>query len=277
MDSLVSIMVSLHYIIATYAGKVSRLSRANSLAGKELTLQLETLESVLKQKQANHLPCALAQITVVCPPVKSSSQAYPDYYREEYWSRVFPSLGVKITFLPYQGNNAHYSYDQWIQGYLSSPHLDYHLLMEDDYCVSPDALTFDLDLIALYQSRFPSNIGYLCALFSTTSPNDGAHAAISNGLISRSTWLFLHQYLSPDYKQSLLDIFYAMPSRVPHIQPLPQLMFSYMFSLYVPCRDILPEYKSPFWNHQNTIIEYNTTNSNAKYILIPIQMLPNVK
>lgn len=276
-------MSSIHYIIATYSGWLPK--RTSSLAGHELTVQLSVLRSIFTKKKQYGLPCLVTHITVVCPVPSSSSPVYSFYYMERAWEKIFQTdFGIPLCFLPYTGTNQHHSYDQWIQGFLFRPSCDYHLCMEDDYCIHPDILTFDIDLVNLYQKRFSHGIGYLCSLFQTLSehPEYGRHAMVSNGLISRSTFDLLDTIgrkkgivpisVSPYLPVStLLPLYYF--TRVP--DSIPQLMFSNLFSdAGIPCSDFIPEYKVPFWSsHMNHCREYNMKNSSALFLLIPQEFL----
>lgn len=283
--------IQFHYVIASYSGMIET-RKQDLFAGDELNRQLSLLHSILVKKKAQNMETILSRVTVVCPDVPSSKPSYHGYYQRETWTRAFHYIGIPIVFLQYTGQNKHHSYDQWIQAYMSFPEADYHLFMEDDYCISPTCLTFDTDLVSLYKKRFPASpsIGYLPSLFCTLEQQFGDHAAISNGLVSRETFMYLETEASRQgmppvclpttvFPQSsspsrILSLFMSMTTRV-SFNICPQLMFSYMFSFHnVPCSDFRPEYKIPFWiSSERKMKDYNPTSTSNQCIIIPLQLV----
>lgn len=249
-------MNSLHYIIATYSG----IYRENENKEYVLQKQLEFLYDILVSKRKQGLPCLLKRITIVCPRPRHQ-KIYTEYYQKEKWEKIFTLQfpNIQLVFLDYIGDNNDHSYDQWIQGYMSCMNCDYNLFMEDDYCVNPKNVMFDKDLIDLYKSKFPDNIGYLSTLASNNNGHR-LHASISNGLISSDTFKMFDDPLKTYYNMVKTE-------------PYPQLKFSYMFTNNnILLADITDKYQALFWNSV-TLELVNFSPNNEEIILCPVQAL----
>jgi hypothetical protein len=209
-----AVLPKINYIIASYSGRhSSRLE--DPMSGKLLTKQISVLYDIIKNKTIEGIPNLIAGITVVCPECKPAHfPPYENYYEKEMWTEMFSRINVPIDYIDYHGNNTSHSYDQWIQGMLHRPDVDYHLLIEDDYLIDPEELQFDYSLISIYQRKFPNNIGYLATLCGPhNSFPYSTHSMISNGLISTDTVKSIPNILEEFYK---IDIY-------------PQLAFSKLF------------------------------------------------
>ena len=131
--------------------------------------------------------------------------------------------------------------------------------MEDDYCIDPKNITFDIDLIQSYNKKIPDNIGYLgCAewIFQGFST-----MAISNGIISGQTF----KKIGPN----ILEKFYAI-----HAQ-YPQEMFSRLFlNENIALYDLQDEYTFPFWQSwTKSMVSYPFENKPNKFIILPVQLV----
>ena len=212
-------MVSINYIIATYEG---HNPRRDVRENENLQIHMRQLFKQLKITKAQ------VQITVVCPTVRGAK--IPNYYNKEFWLKEAEKDGIKLVYTNYDGANKHYSYDQWIQGYLKFPTYDYHVLIEDDYYI-----TDSLDkLVSLYKTYFPNNIGYLASYYGTTKGHNKTHLAISNGIISKESFEKVPDILSYYYRLSTIKN--------------PQVPFGDIFlNSGVPIKDFRKEYNIYFW------------------------------
>ena len=254
----INIMVSLHYIIATYSGIYRTFETKQYLLQK----QLQQLYKILKSKKNQQLECLLCQVTIVCPKVKSGHTECVKYYQKELWKYVFEKdfPHVKLVYLDYVGANEDHSYDQWIQGYLKYSNYDYHLVMEDDYCFDSNKIMFDKDFINMYIEKFPDNVGYL-STWATAVSGHKFHAAISNGLISRKTFEKL---------ENPLGIYYTMW----RVELFPQLRFSYMFTMHnIPISDITDKYQALFWITETSEKVCFTPPTIRDSLIYPVQMI----
>jgi hypothetical protein len=240
----------LNYIIATYSANKLEFS---------LHTQLLVLHNLLLQKA----PKYLSQITVVCPQPKKMPHRH--YYNKDVWTNLFSSVGVRIVYLDYLGDNINSSYDQWIQGYLTYPDFDYYILMEDDYCFDPTLVHFDEILVNRYNSLVEktNGVGYLCTLGHHALCKE-LHAAISNGILNRKTF----ETIGPD----ILRRFYAYAK-----SNYCQMAFSYLFlrnKQRIPILSMHEEYRALFWEtNQNKMKEFMTKPNVKKRMIIPIQYL----
>lgn len=247
-------MVSLHYIIATYSG----VYRDHEHKEFVLQRQLEILYKILVNKKDRGLPNLVKRVTVVCPD-SHHPRTYTKYYQKELWAGVFENEfpEIKLVFHRYVGENKDHSYDQWIQGYLSGTDCDYNLFMEDDYCFDLEKVMFDQDLIDMYQSKFPNNVGYLATWISNNNGHK-LHAAISNGVISTETF---QRFDDP------LKTYYDMVKT----ETYPQLKFSFMFTDNgIPLADITDKYQALFWN-SDTLQKINFGQDDKEPLLYPVQ------
>lgn len=247
------------YIIATYAGK--RHTSNKQLASSVLHLQITNLIEWVKQKK--HKPL-ITEIIIVCPSIKKDDEALPNYYRFHEWSSMCSKYGITLRQLMYSGKNEHYSYDQWIQGWLvADPSSQYYILIEDDYTLSLDNIDADTDLIECYTRLFPDGLGYLCTM--TADAGLGYHAAISNGMISRYTARILGA--------SAISYFYNLTT-----SPFAQVNFSFLFTENgIPLYDYRDTHQAWFWNSRTDELEdysiFGKSKENKKHIFIPVQML----
>lgn len=150
--------MSINYIIATYSGIQDNGVNKHHV----LHVQLDCLYKILRKKKSAGEKSLIGQITVVCPR-PSEPGIYHDYYQENLWRRAFKDL-VPIQYVEYIGTSAYKQYDQWLQGYIYSSGFDYNIFIADDYCIDEANTNFDEELIIIYKSIFPDNVGYLCAL-----------------------------------------------------------------------------------------------------------------
>jgi hypothetical protein len=249
-------MYNINYIIATYSGIIDKRVEYESMV---LQMQLKNITHIIKYKKYHKIYNNIKYITVVCPKARGIS--YPNYYQKEKWIKIYEYLDTELKFIDHKGENKNHSYDQWLEGYLEHPNCDYHLLMEDDYCINFRNYTFDNDIIKLYQQKFKNNIGYLTTMVDKLSWTF-LHAAISNGLISRETFETIGN------KKDILNIFYKNPNNYPD-----QIRFSLMFTdINIPLKDIRPEYTSYFWaSHNKKLVSYNKGDT-KETIFAPIQM-----
>ena len=244
-------MASLHYIIATYSG----CYRENETKEYVLQHQMRRIYDILTRKKLLNLPCLIQKITIVCPT--SRHPTWPLYYQKDLWlstfEREFPA--IQLYYLDYKGANTDNSYDQWIQGYLSSPNYDYNILMEDDYCFGLVRVMFDQDLVDMYRQKFKDNIGYLSTWVSNNHGHP-RHSAISNGLISSDTF---RRFKDP------LNMYYDKSKNT----TLSQLAFSFLFSDNgIPLDDITDKYDPMFWNGQKI---YRCINQYKGLLISPVQ------
>jgi hypothetical protein len=246
----------LSYIIATYAGKDHTSNK--DIADKVLRLQMNELVALLENKKNKNITNYISEVIIVKPHV-ALDNTLPHYYDFSSWGKSLEKYSVKLHILDYIGDNKHHSYDQWIQGW-SVATGDYYILCEDDYCLDSSNLTFEQDIIKHYKNTFPNNIGYLCTMVD--SKYHGYHAAISNGIISKTTI----QSMGND----ILNTFYSINTSV-----YPQVNFSRLFlNANIDIKDFVDTYIVLFWNSYHQNIEIYTRNQDAdKHIFIPVQFL----
>ena len=134
----------INYIIASYPGITKNRRFLHS--ERCLDFHLETLASLLNNKIQNNIECLVKRITVIVTNVKHYDLEYKNYYKFDKWKLMFPK--TEIIFQAYEGQNIHHSYDQWIQGIIKSwDQFTHHIVIEDDYCVDPHLVDFDLKLL----------------------------------------------------------------------------------------------------------------------------------
>jgi hypothetical protein len=221
------------YIIATYAGQ-NHYSNGE-LRNIVLCKVFEQLVQLFHIKREQCLPNLIHEVIVMVPPVKSDDTPLPYYYMPRTWSRQLDEYSVTLKFIDYSGQNIHHSYDQWIQGWLSSsPDSQYFIFSEDDYALDVDNPLADIMLVDHYNKSFPNGIGYLCS-YASDLYNYGHHAAISNGMISRTT---LEQFDDP------LNSYYTATLGV-----MSQLGFTNLFKQNsIPFCDYNNQYGVLYWS-----------------------------
>lgn len=243
--------MSITYIIATYSGKDH--TRNGKYAETSLSINIQQLVLFLQNKRKKQLTSLIKQVLVVVPPVRYQDQ-FPNYYQFPKWREEFQSLGVCLNVVNYIGKNHHHSYDQWIQGMLDAS-FEYCMLIEDDYCIDVRNENADIDLLNMYKSKFPKNIGYLCSLVNERSHE--YNAAISNGMISKTT---INQFDDP------LSDYYKMTSTNS------QVMFSQLFKhKNIKIFDYKINFEAISWG-SNQLDDFSW-KQNMKHIMIPIQLL----
>ena len=259
-------MSSISYIIASY----SHRSDINALQ-----IQLEQLRIIF---QSNIKKNNIKNIIVVCPePFEKRNHSY---YQYDNWIDIFNSFQIPIYFIDFVGNNEHFSYDQWLFGYLYDKTSDYYIFIEDDYCIDKHNLQFDTELIQLYKNSFSNGLGYLCTV-ALTSPI--LHGSVSNGMISKKTFEkmqskngdILKQFYdlsSSSLEKAKFQYYYKPNTGMIH----PQITFSYLFIKNgINIKDMQSNYICPFWNSGTKLIQTysNKTKKPTKYNIIPIQMV----
>jgi hypothetical protein len=250
-------MSCINYTIASYPGKTSsRIFQDNS--EYVLTIQLKHLQVIFENKIKNGIDNLIKQITIVRTKPKDSNY-YLKYYEVENLQDI---CGVPIVFLDYEGDNTNHSYDQWLQSYVKYNDIEYHLFIEDDYCIDTDNLTFDKELVDLYKKTFPNNNGYLCSL--TAIESGILCASISNGFIHRS-----------NINKISLDKFYNSSLPYGSYYRNPQIQFSkIMIENGINIVGMNDKYLTYFWDTQRkSIVDYTVAgiNSNKKNF-IPVQI-----
>ena len=179
------------------------------------------------------------------PPVPSHKQKYAHYYD----FNVTSIAGIPIKYVDYEGKNEHHSYDQWIQGYLAYPDFDYFMIVEDDYTIDLSNIHFDHEFVSMYQDTFSNNIGYLSQL---VWQKPLVHAAISNGMLSKETFLAL----GPDPLKEYYSTHYYC-----------QLNFSVMFDRFkIEHRDTSKQHIVSFYHtHPREIILFVDGTEDQKH------------
>ena len=253
-------MVSINYIIASFAGK-TQSRRNEEISEQVLSIQINTLCRILDDKKKFSIPNYIKQVTIVIPTY-NETHAYPNYYQKEQWIAEFDKYDdISLVFQDYIGENKHYSYDQWIQGIVKYPQHDYHVIVEDDYCVQPDNLTFDQDLVRVYRDKFADDLGYLCSYANIHRLNKGhLHPAVSNGMISTKTIKSIEDPLS---------YYYMLKGHA-------QIAFGKLFTDHeIPLADYRDSYLVNFWDSsKKTITQFNLLEiKDNKYIFVPVQHL----
>lgn len=249
--------IKIGYLIATYSNVIQSRIVGYKDPSKTLQIQLEQLYKILKEKKEKNIKNLISDIIIICPEKKEVRNN--DYYMYDKWIDLFTSMDVDINFIDYVGDNKHHSYDQWIQGYLFNKKLDYYIVMEDDYCVDPKNIEFDIELLHHYKDKFPDDIGYLCAYACYFRSR--FVAAISLGIISQKTFEL--------FGINILDKFYNTKDF-----NNPQLDFSCFFTNNgIKILHIQEYYMIPFWDSdKKKIINYPVIkNDKLKSIFLPVQ------
>jgi hypothetical protein len=246
--------MKISYIIATYSGKDHTNNK--DLAENVLNIQIQQFIQLLKKKVISKSYNYIHEIVIVCPPVPSKNQ-FLRYYREQNWKSRLDYYGVTLRMIHYNGDNKHHSYDQWIQGWMTaSKDSDYFILCEDDYYLDLNT-DLDKDIIDYYKSIFPDDVGYLATMVD--NKYHGYHAAISNGIVSRTTIHKLGDALNKFY--NIKDSQY------------PQVNFSRLFLRDgIPIKDYRNKYQILFWNsYEEHLEDYSVVGPNHHHIFIPVQ------
>ncbi len=245
------------YIIATYAG-INHTSN-KELSHIVLSRVFDRLIELLRNKKDQSLPNLINEVLVMVPPVKKGDRELPFYYMPDTWTQQLESYGVSLRFINYTGENKHWSYDQWIMGWLQAdPSSEYLLFAEDDYYLDPSSGVADLQFVDHYNKRFPDGVGFLTT-YAGEMFGYGYHAVISNGMISRKTLLKMDDPLAAFYKNMKSDFC--------------QVMFSELFEYYsVPMRDYSDAYTALYWSaYRNQLEQYGETHS--EFLFLPVQYL----
>ena len=266
------------YIVATYSNVIaSRETDYFGQADRVLQIQFEQLRGIFAQKQELGIPNLITDIIVVCPEPTTVRNLV--YYQYAKWTNCFATYHVKVHFVDYIGENKHHSYDQWIQGYLFAKETcasDYYIIMEDDYCIDPKSVAFDIELVKLYREVFIQDLGYLCEKVAvppiTIHP---LHACVSNGIISDATF----SKLKSCYGDDILKQYYSHPNVSSIVSAYPQVTFSLLFTdVGLEIRDMCDKYVCPFWDSRcKRFILYTNlgrlyTNI-TRHIILPVQYL----
>jgi hypothetical protein len=236
----------LNYIIASYDGNKLEYS---------LQIQLQVLYSLIMQGKLKHL----SQVTIVCPKTKPQHKPHAFYYQKDMWLNLFEKTNIKLVYMDYVGENKTASYDQWIQAYLAYPDFEYFLFIEDDYCIHPSLSTFDSDLIDYYLEKTNGKDGYMCTLASELYDIE-YHAAISNGIVNKSTMVRLGPNILSDYYQI-----------AKHWDC--QLSFSKLFkNKGIDIFSMHEKYMALFWSSYKVVLE-NFSKNTDNIFFIPVQFL----
>ena len=178
-------VTSINYLIATYGAKRTNPSCNQPLSEYVLSIQCRQLQQIFAAKKQQQIDNYISQITIIQPTLSAISEDMK--YTHYYSSEMNEIEGVPVKYVSYTGANKHHSYDQYIEGYMAYPEFDYYFVMEDDYCMHTAATTFDHEFVRIYQETFPANTGYLCQMIASPP----LHASISNGMISRESFVAL--------------------------------------------------------------------------------------
>jgi len=223
-----------------------------------LQTQFDHLYTLLCAQTENGGETLVRQVTVVVPEPRHPP--YELYYQKEKWLARFASdlPGVRLVYQKYVGRNEDHSYDQYVQACVANPHLDYHILMEDDYCFAKDRVDFDRVLVGLYRRRFPDNVGYLCS-WAAEHNGHRYHAAISNGVVSADTWKRFPDPLQAYHHMSLVEKY-------------SQLKFSYLFTENgIPLADFAEEFRALFWNSDANEVASFSPQTTTRDMILPVQ------
>ena len=245
--------IKINYIIASYNGITC--SRKFDYSERVLDFQLEKLRYIIDEKKKNNIEFLVKKITIIVTDSKkinSNTPTFENYYLFEKWKKMF--LDIEISFQQYVGLNNHFSYDQWLQGMISNIN-DYthHIIIEDDYCIDPKCLTFDILLIDIYKKKFKDNIGFLSQKYG----NDIYNSWISNGLISSDTIKKLDDPLKKFYSYDLY----------------PQITFGYIFiDNKIPIADYSEYFKITFWDQRFKDLKDMSENKNIEMeCFVPVE------
>jgi len=247
--------VKINYIIASYNGITG--SRKCEYSEKVLDFQLEKLRHIMDEKKKNNIDCLVKKITIIITDSKkinSSIPTFENYYLFDKWKHMFSD--IEISFQPYVGSNNHFSYDQWLQGIINNLN-DYthHIIIEDDYCIDPECLNFDIMLIDIYKKKFKDNIGFLSQKYG----DDIYNSWISNGLISSDTLKKIDDPLTKFYGYNLY----------------PQITFGYLFTDNgIPITDYSEYFKITFWDQRFKELKDMSENKNIEIeCFIPVEKI----
>ena len=254
--------VKINYIIASYNGITG--SRLYEYSEKVLDFQLQNLRNIMDKKKKNNIECLVKKITIIiadyniiintCPKYilqkrfgTDTIPTFKNYYLFDKWNQMFSD--IEISFQPYYGINNHFSYDQWIKGISSNiDKFTHHIIIEDDYCIDPNSINFDTQLIDIYKTKFKDNIGFLSEK-CVYDKDIGYHSSISNGMISSDTIKKINNPLSKFYEYT----------------HYPQISFSYLFiDNEIPITDYSEYFKITFWNPKLQKLQDFSENKNLK-------------
>jgi predicted GNAT family N-acyltransferase len=228
----------INLIIASYSGNIANRVKFDKNCKCILQLNLTCLKKI---KDDNF------DIMVICPPNNDKNE-YNSYYKKDLWPDV--------KFVDYYGENQHYSYDQWIQGYLHNKTYDYYILIEDDYTL----LVNPVELVKNYKSILNNNIGYVCS-YASEHAGFSYHASISNGVISKQTFELMEKC-----DGNILNKYYTYTLNQ-------QFSFSLLFlDMNISIKDFIEYYYAPFYHSgEHIIINYGDKSKPISFI--PIQMI----
>lgn len=257
-------MTTINYIIASYPGRYVKRDM-DPKSGEFLNKQLFLLNKLLEKKNELGIPNLINTITIVKVKCKPEHREYPNYYDQELW-KTFTNITDKIKILDYEGENNHFSYDQWLIALMKSTD-DYNIIIEDDYYMDINNPSFDIELIEKYKEKFPDNKGYLCSL---VGDKPVLYASISNGIISKESIEQLgSDVLNTFYKYSIFK-----EGRAYNIMQYPQIVFSVLFSQKeMSIKDTSREYITYFWDSPTLkIVDFTNSIVSTKQTFVPIQM-----
>lgn len=250
-------MTSIAYIIATCAHNKSN----KDFHTKVLDYQLEQLHKIICSKKEKNIENYIKYVIIVIPKTNAPNEIISEYYQFDKWFSWFNSNDVKLVLLPYEGENKHHSYDQYIEAVYRFPTFDYYFIIEDDYFINCEQVDFDINLVKWYREIFPNNIGYLCTMVDYGNPY---HAGISNGLISLDSWKQVGL-------EDILSKFYKVNHRIP------QIAFSLLFlENNVNILDCSNEIKVIFWrSYEQEIVDFTNYDKDKKKInmILPFQTI----
>jgi len=250
--------IKINYVVASYNGITG--SRRCNYSEKVLDFQLEKLRHIMDEKKKNNIDCLIKKITIIvtdCKVINNTIPTFENYYLFDKWKQMF--LDIEISFQPYVGLNNHFSYDQWLQGIISNQNdFTHHIIIEDDYCIDPKCLNFDLLLVDIYKTKFKDNIGFLSEKCGDDT-QFGYHSWISNGMISSDTIKKIDNPLSKFYSYNLY----------------PQITFSYIFKdTGIPLDDYSEYFKITFWDQRTKELKDMSENKNIEIeCFIPVEKL----
>lgn len=241
----------MNYIIATYAGTANEFS---------LEIQMQNLFTILLNKKTRYIK----QVTIVCPPVKLQHTYKKEYYNWNKWIELYKTYlpEISLIYMDYIGENIYASYDQWIQAMLMFPQFDYHLFIEDDYCIYPSLLDFDVQLVDAYNNLVGGDgTGYVCT-YADAIMGHPYHAAISNGIINKKTL--------EKFKGNMLTKYYKCVKTTVEQVAFSDLFLQEDISVY----SLHKIYTALFWSSYRKQLEsYSQSTSTITPFFIPIQFL----
>ena len=249
--------MSINYIIATYPGSESVKRQKDINAEDTLNFHLFQLYMIFKKKKELNIDNLIKQITIIKTKPKNNNLYYKDYYK---YSNLKQIDNIPIKIIDYEGENMHASYDQWLMGIEKNKEFEYHILIEDDYCIHPENYNFDNEIISLYNKYFPDKNGYLCSMACALFYHP-FHAARSNGLI----------HINILKNVNLKDFYnYKNGNNID-----PQVLFSlYFLENNIEIKGINDIYETFFWSDRLQ----NYTNGNTKNkMFTPVQYFDEFK